>query len=72
MAKEYRLENDLKKTIPLQGSKRYERLLKVCWEKGWYPSVRCEFCNSWLLNPQSILIHQGTGCRKKLDNNKIK
>lgn len=58
----YRLEDDLmKKTIPRQGSKRYERLRAA----GGYGVNICEKCGRLLFNPQSILIHQGTKCKKQ-------
>jgi hypothetical protein len=67
MAKQYRLEDDLiKKTIPKFKSSRYKRLQNICLEKGLWPSVDCEICGTYLINPQSILIHQGGSCRKKL------
>jgi len=51
------------KSTPKFGSKRYEILQKVCWEKGLWPTVNCEICGTYLLNPRSILLHQGSAQR---------
>ncbi len=67
--KDYRLEDDLLiKSRPKQGSKRYNRLMSALRASGKPSMVYCEFCNTALLNPQSILIHQGGFCQNK--NNK--
>lgn len=67
MAKEYRLEDDLlKKSRPKFGSKRYERLSAAMWAAGLYGFNQCERCGRILLNPQSILIHQGGHCQKTI------
>jgi len=59
-----RLEEALiKKTRPKFGSARYNQLEKICWEKGLWPFVYCEICQTMLSNPQSILIHQGQHCQ---------
>lgn len=69
MAKEYRLEDDLmRKSRPKWRSKRYARLQAALWAsdlpiKGF---AECEICGTTLLNPQSILLHQGGHCQKQL------
>lgn len=61
---EYRLEDDLlKKSRPRFGSKRYRRLYIAMGSGGGKP---CEICGKFLLNPQSILIHQGGHCQSKI------
>lgn len=63
MSKIYRLEDDLlRKSRPKQGSGRYNRLRAAC--KDW-PTVKCEICGTYLINPQSILLHQGGFCQNK-------
>lgn len=77
MSKEYRLEDDLlKKSRPKWGSKRYKRLEIALhahkmdqYAKGIMPTFnRCERCGTMLLNPQSILLHQGGFCQKRISN----
>ena len=77
MAKEYRLEDDLlKKTRPKWNSKRYKRLTAALhafqmdqYAKGIPPKFnQCERCGTMLLNPHSILIHQGGYCQKRIEN----
>lgn len=71
MSKVYRLEDDLlKKSRPRVGSRRYMVLQKVCFEKGLWPTVDCEFCGTYLINPLSILIHQGGYCQNKKQHEK--
>lgn len=66
MSKEYRLEDDLmRKSRPKWNSKRYRRLQDAAWAAGVYSSRECEVCGKLLLNPQSILIHQGNVCQSK-------
>lgn len=66
MAKIWRLEDDLiKKSRPGWKSGRYKRLQSVCHEKGLWPTLRCEICGKSLINPLSILIHQGEFCQSK-------
>lgn len=63
--KEYRLEDDLlKKSRPKWKSERYKRLQDALWNSNRSNFARCEFCKKVLLNPQSILIHQGGFCQK--------
>lgn len=63
-----RLEEALiKETRPKNGSKRYKLLQVICYEKGLWPTVDCEICGTYLINPQSILIHQGGFCQNKKD-----
>ncbi len=70
MGKDYQMENDLiKKSRPKIGSKRYQRLQSICFEKGLWPCVYCEICKTMLINPHSILIHQGKHCQSKIQNN---
>lgn len=65
MSKEYRLENDLMiKSRPKFGSKRWWRLHNA----GGIGFAKCDNCGAFLFNPQSILIHQGKGCQKKIEN----
>lgn len=62
MAKEYRLEDDLlKKSRPKWNSKRWRRLNAAL--DGHITSY-CERCGTLLLNPHSILLHQGGQCQK--------
>lgn len=77
MSKKYRLEDDLfKKTIPRYGSGRYDRLMRALrqFESDQYAKGKhlgfpeCERCGKMLLNPQSILLHQGGFCRKRIEN----
>ena len=65
--KDYRLEDDLlKKSRPKFGSKRYWRLKNALWASGKNTAMtRCEVCKKVLLNPHSILIHQGGFCQSK-------
>lgn len=67
--KTYRLEDDLlKKSRPKFGSKRYDRLRSALWASGNHVSMaHCEICGTALLNPHSILLHQGGYCQKKLN-----
>ncbi len=68
MAKEYRLEDDLlKKSRPGWRSKRYARLKIAMHSAGIASSAKCEICGVVLLNPQSILIHQGGFCQSKIN-----
>jgi len=68
--KKYRLEDDLlKKTRPKFNSKRYWRLRRALWASGISEIATCEICGTSLLNPQSILIHQGGHCQKQIKNN---
>lgn len=75
--RKYRLEDDLlRKTRPKWNSGRYRRLEAALhahqmaqYAKGIKPSFNeCESCGTMLLNPQSILIHQGGFCQKRLQN----
>lgn len=75
MSKGYRLEDDLlKKTRPKWNSKRYRRLevaLHVHEMERYRRGERvgfnkCERCGTMLLNPQSILIHQGGFCQNQI------
>lgn len=67
-----RLEDALiKKARPKYGSKRYILLQQICYEKGLWPSVDCEICGTYLVNPQSILIHQGCFCQKRNAINEV-
>ncbi len=71
MGHSIRLENDLiKKSRPKYGSSRYKRLADICFEKGLWPCVFCERCQTMLINPQSILIHQGRLCQQVILNQK--
>lgn len=67
MSKVYRLEDDLlRKSRPKWHSKRYARLSAALHAAGIRSvMVKCEICGTSLLNPQSILIHQGGHCQKK-------
>lgn len=59
------LEKDLlTKTRPKWGSKRWNRLYASCSTAF----MICEVCGTVLLNPQSILIHQGNVCQKLLSS----
>lgn len=74
-----RLEDALiKKSRPKRNSKRF-RILEVAlyakkmddYSRGIMPTFnRCERCKKMLINPQSILIHQGNGCQKKIEKTK--
>lgn len=59
----------LKKSRPKFGSKRYNLLRDALWAGNRGPGgvafAKCEFCKRILLNPQSILIHQGGHCQAK-------
>ena len=77
MSKAYRLEDDLlKKNRPKRGSKRYRRLEIAlhAHQMSQYAAGkrlgfnRCERCGAFLINPQSILIHQGGFCQKRIAN----
>ena len=71
MAVEYRLEIDLmRKSRPKWNSKRCARLTAAMHANGIYGARKCEICGTMLLNPQSILIHQGGFCQSKIANNK--
>lgn len=62
MGKIYRLEDDLlKKSRPKYNSGRYNRLKLACKD----PFAKCEIFGAFLLNPQSIIIHQGGFCQSK-------
>lgn len=64
MKKVYRLEDDLMKVSrPKWGSARWWRLYKASFQ----PFAKCEKCGRLLLNPQSILIHQGGHCQKHVN-----
>lgn len=67
-AKTHRLEDDLmRKSRPKWHSKRYARLQAALRASGIQGvMVRCEICGASLLNPQSILIHQGGQCQKRM------
>lgn len=65
--KQYRIEDDLiKKTRPKWKSKRYRRLQDVAYSMGLTAARKCEQCGKMLLNPQSIIIHQGGNCQSKM------
>lgn len=75
--RQYRLEDDLlKKTRPKWNSARYRRLegalhaqQMASYAAGNPPRFNeCERCGTMLLNPQSILIHQGGFCQKRIEN----
>lgn len=70
----YRLEDDLlKKSRPKWNSKRYKRLDAALHTAGIQTvMVRCERCGASLLNPQSILIHQGGFCQKRIENQPLR
>lgn len=60
----YKIEDDLiKKSRPMYGSRRYKTLQDICIEKRLWPCLYCERCGAMLINPQSILIHQGKICQ---------
>ena len=64
----------IKKSRPKWNSKRYKLLNDVLhkkkmddYAKGIKPTFdKCEICGTMLLNPQSILIHQGGFCQSKI------
>lgn len=61
MPRQYRIENDIIiKTRPKFGSKRYNRLSMIA-----RPFSKCEIFGTILLNPHSIVIHQGKVCQAK-------
>lgn len=75
MSAEYRLEIDLmRKNRPKWKSKRFKRLQEALYakqmdnyRKGIMPTFnQCEICGTHLINPQSILIHQGGFCQNKI------
>jgi len=77
MSMVYRLEDDLfKKTRPKWNSARYRRLELAlhAYQMERYARGeklgfnKCERCGTMLLNPQSILIHQGGFCQKRIQN----
>ena len=51
----------LVKSRPKWNSKRYNALMNAVDKRFCH----CEFCGKALLNPQSILIHQGGFCQNK-------
>lgn len=75
MAKQYRIEDDLlKKSRPKWNSKRYRRLEAALRAQQMERYGRgeklgfnvCERCGAVLLNPHSILIHQGGFCQNQI------
>ncbi len=62
MSKGIKIENELvKKSRPRFGSKRYNLMALIA--KSSFAT--CEICGAFLLNPQSIIIHQGQFCQNK-------
>lgn len=70
-----RLEDALlKKSRPKRGSKRFKLLEEALYAKkmddygrGIMPTFNvCERCKTMLINPQSILIHQGGFCQSRI------
>lgn len=53
----------IKKTRPKFNSKRYWLLQNAA---GFPVCTQCEICGKMLLNPQSIIIHQGGFCQSRI------
>lgn len=80
MATQCRLEDDLmRKSRPKRGSKRFRRLEAALHAQQMDRYARgeklgfnqCERCGTILINPQSILLHQGGFCQKRIEKNNL-